>query len=76
MKLMKDMLEACKIAEELHKLPLPDKGSNWTQKTELTPTDECVITYVCKKYGAEMHPKNGDCCVFCTYEAHKCPSKQ
>ncbi len=45
-------------------------------ETETLPTDVCVIKYNCKECGTEMSPKKGDCCVFCTYGTHKCPSMQ
>ena len=43
---------------------------------ENMPTDVCQIKYVCKSCAAILYPKDGDCCVFCTYGDHKCPSKQ
>lgn len=46
------------------------------KKLEKLPTDVCVIKYPCEKCKAELTPKEGDCCVFCTYGTHKCPSKQ
>jgi hypothetical protein len=46
------------------------------KKTETMPTDVCVIKYNCKKCQTELRPKHGDCCVFCTYGTHKCPSMQ
>ncbi len=50
---------------------------NCNYKTvEILPTDVCVIKYTCVKCKTELTPKNGDCCVYCTYGTHKCPSKQ
>ena len=46
------------------------------KKIETLPTDVCVIKYNCEKCNAEMRPKDGDCCVFCTFGSHKCPSMQ
>lgn len=46
------------------------------KKTETLPTDVCLIRYQCKSCKKEMVPKKGDCCVFCSYGDHKCPSKQ
>lgn len=46
------------------------------KKTETMPTDVCVIKYNCEKCNAELRPKDGDCCVFCSYGSHKCPSMQ
>ena len=46
------------------------------KKLETLPTDVCVIKYTCENCNTELTPKAGDCCVFCTYGTHKCPSKQ
>lgn len=46
------------------------------KKTEIMPTEVCQIKYTCTKCKAELFPKKGDCCVFCTYGKHKCPSMQ
>jgi hypothetical protein len=46
------------------------------KKMETMPIDFCVIKYNCEKCNSEMRPQNGDCCVFCTYGTHKCPSMQ
>ena len=40
------------------------------------PIKECVIKYKCEKCQQTLTPKGDDCCVFCTYSTHKCPSKQ
>ncbi len=46
------------------------------KKPEVLPTEICMITYTCEKCSEVMHPKDGDCCVFCSYGDHRCPSKQ
>ena len=46
------------------------------EKEETMPTDSCVIFYECSKCGAKLRPKQGDCCVFCSYGSVVCPSKQ
>ena len=46
------------------------------EEIESLPTDVCVIKYRCKKCYAELTPKKGDCCVYCTHGTHKCPSMQ
>lgn len=46
------------------------------KKMEEMPTDVCLLKYTCEKCNTELHPKEGDCCVFCTYGTHKCPSMQ
>lgn len=45
-------------------------------KSEKMPSDVCLIKYNCENCGTEMRPKEEDCCVFCTYGDHKCPSMQ
>jgi hypothetical protein len=46
------------------------------KKTETMPTDVCLLKYTCQNCKAELRPKHGDCCVFCTYGTKKCPSMQ
>lgn len=45
-------------------------------QTVAMPTDACQYFYICQKCGKRLKPKNGDCCVFCSYADTKCPSKQ
>ena len=44
--------------------------------SETMPTNCCVHFYECRACGATMHPKQGDCCVFCSYADTKCPPVQ
>ncbi len=46
------------------------------RKKEMMPDDYCVLKYICTNCKAEIYPDEKDCCVFCTYGTHKCPSKQ
>ena len=46
------------------------------KKVEILPIDVCTIKYTCENCKTELTPKIGDCCVFCTYGTHKCPSMQ
>jgi len=46
------------------------------KKTEKLPTEVCQLAYTCQNCKTVLHPKKGDCCVFCTYGDHKCPSMQ
>jgi len=46
------------------------------QKEEKMPTDQCVYFYKCKKCEAVLKPKEGDCCVFCSYGDVPCPPIQ
>ncbi|MBA3663720.1 MAG: hypothetical protein H0W61_05875 [Bacteroidetes bacterium] len=44
--------------------------------TEKLPTQVCLIKYTCPTCKTDIYPKEGDCCVFCSYGTVKCPSKQ
>lgn len=46
------------------------------KKIETLPTEVCLIKYTCDSCTAVSYSKDGDCCVFCSYGTHKCPSKQ
>ncbi|MGE0267920.1 MAG: GDCCVxC domain-containing (seleno)protein [Candidatus Omnitrophota bacterium] len=46
------------------------------EKEETIPIDSCQFFYQCGHCGARLRPKEGDCCVFCSYGTVKCPSKQ
>ncbi|MFQ3536459.1 MAG: GDCCVxC domain-containing (seleno)protein [Aggregatilineales bacterium] len=45
-------------------------------KQENMPTDYCQYFYTCTHCGARLRPKQGDCCVFCSYGSVKCPPEQ
>jgi hypothetical protein len=40
------------------------------------PTDACQFFYDCKGCGTLLRPKEGDCCVFCSYGSVPCPPIQ
>ncbi|MGH6890824.1 MAG: GDCCVxC domain-containing (seleno)protein [Dongiaceae bacterium] len=44
--------------------------------TETMPTDFCQYFYDCKRCGAQMKPKTGHCCVFCSFGSVPCPPVQ
>lgn len=46
------------------------------KKMETLPTEVCLIKYTCEKCSTTVYPKDEDCCVFCSYGTHKCPSMQ
>lgn len=46
------------------------------KKVETLPTEFCLLKYTCDSCKIILHPKKGDCCVFCSYGTHKCPSMQ
>lgn len=46
------------------------------KQVETMPTDACQWFYDCKGCGALLNPKQGDCCVFCSYGTVPCPPIQ
>ncbi len=46
------------------------------ETTVTMPTDACQYIYDRTQCGARMKPKQGDCCVFCSYGAIPCPPIQ
>ena len=46
------------------------------KKEETMPTDACQYYYQCSQCGVRLKPKEGDCCVFCSYGSVPCPPKQ
>ncbi|MCR8914329.1 hypothetical protein FDP08_12375 [Marinobacter panjinensis] len=46
------------------------------QKTEAMPTDSCQYFYECESCRSLLKPKQGDCCVFCSYGTVPCPPIQ
>lgn len=45
-------------------------------KQEEMPTDACQYFYECTNCGELLKPKEGDCCVFCSYGDVPCPPIQ
>ena len=45
-------------------------------ENETMPSDACQWFYECKACGTILKPKEGDCCVFCSYATVKCPPIQ
>ncbi|WP_443096427.1 GDCCVxC domain-containing (seleno)protein [Segetibacter aerophilus] len=46
------------------------------KQQETMPTDACVFFYECKNCHIRLKPKEGHCCVFCSYGSVKCPPIQ
>lgn len=46
------------------------------QKQEDMPVDACQFFYQCENCRNVIKPKEGDCCVYCSYGSAKCPSMQ
>lgn len=70
--------ETCKIIDgkkvELESIITCPKCGH--KKKEIMPTDACQFFYECENCKATLRPKQGDCCVYCSYGTVKCPSKQ
>jgi hypothetical protein len=45
-------------------------------KEDKMPEDSCVFFYECTNCKNIIKPKQGDCCVFCSYAPEKCPPIQ
>jgi hypothetical protein len=43
---------------------------------EIMPSNACRVFYQCRGCGAELRPRPGDCCVFCSYGSVPCPPRQ
>ena len=43
---------------------------------ETMPSDACQFFYECRQCKAVLRPKEGDCCVYCSYGSVKCPPIQ
>jgi hypothetical protein len=43
---------------------------------ETMPLDRCVFFYECRACGLILRPKEGDCCVYCSYGDKRCPFVQ
>jgi uncharacterized Zn finger protein len=46
------------------------------KKVETMPTEACQFFYECENCGVMLKPKEGDCCVYCSYGTVHCPSVQ
>lgn len=46
------------------------------RQVETMPRDACQFFYDCKRCGVQLRPKEGDCCVFCSFGSVPCPPIQ
>ncbi|MGE5521917.1 MAG: GDCCVxC domain-containing (seleno)protein [Candidatus Dadabacteria bacterium] len=46
------------------------------EKEEAMPIDACLYFYTCTNCGIIIKPKQGYCCVFCSYGTVPCPPVQ
>lgn len=46
------------------------------KKEETMLTDACQFFYMCTHCKIQLKPKQGDCCVFCSYGSVPCPPIQ
>src|SRR5215213_40710 len=44
------------------------------QASETMPSDACQFFYVCRGCGEMLRPREGDCCVFCSYARQALPA--
>lgn len=60
-------------AELVSEITCPNCGH---KKKETMPTDACQFFYECEQCKTRLKPKQGDCCVYCSYGTVKCPPMQ
>lgn len=46
------------------------------EKEETMPTDSCQFFYQCESCKENLRPKEGDCCVYCSFGSVACPPIQ
>ncbi len=46
------------------------------EKEEEMPVDSCRVVQECEGCKEKLTPKEGDCCVFCSYGSVPCPPEQ
>ena len=46
------------------------------KKVEDMPTNACQVFYECEQCKTVLKPKEGDCCVYCSYGTVPCPPIQ
>jgi hypothetical protein len=46
------------------------------EKEETMLKDSCQIIYSCTNCGEVLKPKEGKCCIFCSYGSEECPPTQ
>lgn len=46
------------------------------QEQELMEPDACIVVYDCDGCGSTLRPREGDCCVFCSFGSVPCPPIQ
>jgi len=51
----------------------PECGAD---KREAMPENACRHLYTCASCGTILRPREGDCCVFCSYSDQLCPPRQ
>ena len=64
------------IAEEIKSESLITCPFCGYQKVEILPLEYCLFRYNCDSCENTITPIDDDCCVFCSYGTHECPSIQ
>jgi hypothetical protein len=69
----KKKINSCKTPLLESTITCPECGH---QKMEIMPTNACLFFWNCPKCGVKLKPKEGDCCVFCSFGNVACPPIQ
>lgn len=64
---------AARTKERESTITCPECGA---AKGEVMPTDACQFLYECSACGSVLRPREGHCCVFCSYGNVPCPPRQ
>ena len=51
-------------------------GVGGAERTETMTDESCQFFYRCNRCGTTLRPREGDCCVFCSYATRSCPPIQ
>ncbi len=46
------------------------------RKEEIMPGDACLFFYQCEQCQTVLRPRQGTCCIFCSYGTEKCAHVQ
>ncbi len=46
------------------------------ESDQTMPENACLFFFTCDRCQARVKPKQGDCCVFCSYGTVACPPQQ
>lgn len=61
------------MTETVTRITCPECGH---QHQADMPKDSCIVLLTCPGCQAELTPRQGDCCIFCSYGTVPCPAVQ